>query len=189
MAASDDFAFSTCFSLKKGYMYCEDVRIKTIQKTLASLVDQPSPCVVYSESRIRENVGAYLEAVKKARAPKIYPDGKTSVRGCIHTAWDDEEEAPTEVEIWESLIHFNYAYTTAKVTVQRKVPEEAEGVTGVSKGDRNLPTYEPAFVRKVWEKYEALGKPKTSEYERLYEEFQEVSKYYQDRLDELKAQM
>jgi len=69
MAASDDFAFSTCFSLKKGYMYCEDVRIRTIQKTLASLVDQPSPCVVYSESRIRENVGAYLEAVKKADVP------------------------------------------------------------------------------------------------------------------------
>lgn len=69
MAADDDFAFSSCFSLKTGYMYCEDVRIKTIQETLVNVLDHPSPCFVYSESRIRENVGAYLEAVEKAGVP------------------------------------------------------------------------------------------------------------------------
>ena len=52
-------------------MYCENVRVNAIQEALDGFLVQPSPCVVYSESRIRENIGAYVHALEKADIPCV----------------------------------------------------------------------------------------------------------------------
>ena len=57
------------FNRQNGHLFCENVRIKTIQSTLDNLLDQPSPCFIYSEGRIRDNVDAYLSALEDSGIP------------------------------------------------------------------------------------------------------------------------
>jgi hypothetical protein len=126
-------------------------------------------------------------AVKQAKLPKVYKDGNMSVRGCITSAWDDEEEAPMERDVWNAMVWKGFVITKAKATIQRKIPENLDGFIGSTKGDRGFATFKPHIVREVWEEFEKAGKPIKSEYERLKEEFAEISKYYEEKIAEAKG--
>ncbi len=126
------------------------------------------------------------EAVKQAKLPKIYKDGNMSVRGCIATAWDDSEDAPMEKDIWNALVWKGFVVTRAKATIQRKIPDNLDGFIGSTKGDRGFATFKPHIVREVWEEFEKANKPVKSEYERLHDEFTQISEYYNKKLEEAK---
>jgi hypothetical protein len=125
-------------------------------------------------------------AVIEAKKPKIYPDGRMSVRRCISEAWDDTEiGVPNENDIWNSLIWKGFATTKAKVTTTRVIPEEMEGFIGAMK-NRGFATYTPSVIKKVWREFEEAIQPVVSEYDRLKEEFSQISKYYEKKLLEAK---
>jgi hypothetical protein len=125
-------------------------------------------------------------AVIEAKKPKIYSDGRMSVRRCIYEAWDDNDvNVPNESDIWNSLIWKGFAVTKAKVTTTRVIPESIEGFIGSMK-NRGFATYTPKVIRQVWSEFEDAKKPTVSEYERLKEEFSQISKYYEEKLLEAK---
>jgi len=126
-------------------------------------------------------------AVKEAKKPIVYHDGRTSVRRCISEAWEDsDEQVPNESDIWDALIWKGFAMTKAKVTTTKIVPSNLEGHIGAMK-NRGFATYHPDLVRQVWEEFELAGKPVKSETERLTEEFEKISKYYEEKLREAKS--
>jgi hypothetical protein len=49
--------------------------------------------------------------------------------------------------------------------------------------------YYPKTMRTVWEEFEQAGKPIKSEYERLKEEFKQVSEYYAEKIAEAKDKL
>lgn len=125
------------------------------------------------------------KAIKEAKKPIMLPNGMCSVRRGLSEAWSDSEEAPNESEMWEALVWKGFCRTEAKVTVVRTIPEHLQGHIGHTKGKGDVKYY-PSTLRAVWEEYEANGKPTVSEYDRLMEEFEQVSKYYTKKLEEAK---
>lgn len=122
-------------------------------------------------------------AVNEAKKPRIYYDGNMSVRRCISEAWeDDDEKVPNESDVWDALIWKGFAKTKAKVTTTKVVPSGLEGHVGAMK-NRGFATYKPNTIKSVWLEFEKAGKPVKSERERLVEEFEEISKYYKDKID------
>ena len=125
-------------------------------------------------------------AVIEAKKPKIYSDGRMSVRRCLSEAWSDEEDAPQEKELWEALIWKGFAESVAKVTTTKKIPNGLDGYIGSTKGEhRGFATYNPDVVKEAWDEFVESGKPVKSERDKLIEEFAQVSKYYEDKLKEL----
>lgn len=123
-------------------------------------------------------------AVVEAKKPKLYSDGKASVRRCSIEAWTEEEEAPTEHDIWNALVWKGFVVTKAKATTIRTINPELEGHIGQTKGV--LPTFDPLTVRKVVSEWNDAGSPVKSEYERLVEEFEQISKYYKEKIEQAK---
>jgi hypothetical protein len=126
-------------------------------------------------------------AIIEAKKPNMLPNGMCSVRRAISEVWDDDTvKAPTESDIWDSLVWKGFARTEAKVTVARTIPKELNGHVGVMKAKGDVKYY-PETVEKVWSEFCEAGKPVKSEYERLKEEFAEISKYYEAKLAEAKG--
>jgi len=126
------------------------------------------------------------EAVIEAKKPKIYKDGTMSVRRCLMESFDDEDR-PKESDIWDALVWKGFIITKAKATIERNIPDELEGFIGDSSGTRKIPTFAPEVIKKVWKEYSNAGKPVKSEYDRLVDEFAQISEYYNMRLNALKT--
>jgi len=140
----------------------------------------------YAMSKVSEDTEKETQKLlKEANLPIMHPDGKCSVRRGILKAWSEEEDSPSETEVWDSLIEIGYAKSKAKVTISRVIPESQEGIIGVSK-KRGLPTYEPKLIKGVWDKYVEKGKPQVSEYDRLIQEFKDVSDIYREKIEKLR---
>ena len=142
----------------------------------------------YAFTRLQdEHKQEVLAEIKKAKAPRVYKDGRQSVRGCLATAWKDDEDAPTETEIWKALKWKKIAETKPKVTVQNVLPDDKVGIVDAVDMGKGAIVYNPDLVRSVWEAYELAGEPNgESEYDRLVAEFAEVTKHYEERLKEAK---
>jgi len=123
-------------------------------------------------------------AVLEAKKPKLYSDGKASVRRCSIEAWTEDEEAPTEHDIWNALVWKGFVVTKAKATTIRTINPDLEGHIGNTKGV--LPTFNPLTVRKVVSEWIESGSPVKSEYERLVEEFNQISEYYKEKIEQAK---
>jgi hypothetical protein len=126
-------------------------------------------------------------AIIEARKPKRYKDGSASIRRCLLDAYSDDEELPKEDDVWNALISRGIIETKAKVSIVRRLTPEFEDIVGTSKKHGMPAFYEPSFIREIVEEWEESGKPKKSEYERLQEEFEEISKYYSEKLAEAQS--
>ena len=123
-------------------------------------------------------------AVKEAKKLNMNSKGQCSVRRAISEIWtDDEVKAPTETDIWNSLVWKGFVETKAKVTVARTIPEGLNGHVGTMKARGDV-KFLPETIEKVWEEFIDAGKPVKSEYERLQEEFKHVSEYYEIKIAE-----
>jgi hypothetical protein len=127
-------------------------------------------------------------AIIEAKKPIMLANGMCSVRRGLSEAWCEEEEAPTESDIWNSLVWKGFCRTEAKVTVVRTIPESLNGHIGQMKAKGDVKYY-PKTMRTVWEEFEQAGKPIKSEYERLKEEFKQVSEYYAEKIAEAKDKL
>lgn len=62
---NEDFRLSPSLCIRDGFLFCEGVQIKALQDSLSSLFpSHSSPCFVYSQNQILENIEAYLGALK-----------------------------------------------------------------------------------------------------------------------------
>ena len=64
-ASTDGFHFSKHFHVTDGFLYCEGVRIKSLQDSLEDVLDQPSPFYVYSKQQLADNIDAYKSTLEK----------------------------------------------------------------------------------------------------------------------------
>jgi len=126
-------------------------------------------------------------AVTEAKKLNMNTKGECSVRRAISEIWtDDNVKAPSETDIWNSLVWRKFVVTTAKVTVARTIPIELNGYVGTMKARGDV-KFLPETVETVWNEFVEAGRPVKSEYERLKEEFAEISKYYETKLAEAKG--
>jgi hypothetical protein len=123
------------------------------------------------------------EAVKESRKPIMYDDGHATVRRCIMESFQNED-APKESDIWTALVWKGFVRTEAKVTVKRVIPDELDGFVGKMKW--NTPSFLPETIEKVYKEWVENKKPIKSEYERLVDEFEQISRYYKEKIEEAK---
>lgn len=64
---NENFHLSSSLSIRDGFLFCEGVQIKALQDSLSSrFPTHSSPCFVYSQKQILENIEAYLGALKNS---------------------------------------------------------------------------------------------------------------------------
>lgn len=62
-ARNSSYGFSKHFKLHDGYLYCEDVCIKSLQENLQQSLAQASPVFLFSKAAIIDNIEQYQNAL------------------------------------------------------------------------------------------------------------------------------
>ena len=66
-----DYTYSQTLSLRKGYLFCEDVGVRDVQDGLRAVQTPCSPFFMYSKAQLRANVLAYKTALQEGNIPHL----------------------------------------------------------------------------------------------------------------------